>query len=149
MAYPACAPPPLFACATLGPGRPCRHRQLLSPPLPLEAMTRLDQGSAWLTLLSTGATLARVPLPSYLAVPAACVGVASALETLAPGFWERFASGMGDDEEERAREYAAQIVAEFLAARSDERPSDEQIARRYKAAMDEWRQLHAGNLEVR
>ena len=110
----------------------------------------LDHASAWLTLLTAGAAMAKVPLPPYLAVPAACIGVASALETIAPGFWERFATGNAGDDEDLAREYAAQETASWLASFGEEkRPTDRQIVDKFRRALYEWRQLHASNLDLR
>merc|ERR1719152_541523 len=107
----------------------------------------MDQAAAWFTLITTAAQQSKRPLPHYLNAAAACVGVASALETLMPGFWERFASGVADDEEHMAQ-YAAEQTAEWLAGLKS-RPTDQEIAQRFQEAVQEWKKLHASNLDIR
>merc|ERR1712159_390669 len=98
--------------------------------------------------ITAAAGVAGVTLPAYLSAPAACIGVASAIETIMPGFWESAATGVGVDYEEKANAHAAAATVAFLAEAST-RPSDNEVAAYFKTARDEWFRLHQPGLDYR
>ena len=78
----------------------------------------------------------------------ACVGVVAAIETVLPGFWTRCADGAWSTDEQHANAFAARETATWLAQQKS-KPADDEIAAAFTAALKEWEQQHALNLEYR